>query len=106
MHDFRYRQTAVTLDVHGFAFRAAGRRPIDLGWRAVFPSRQPADEKGDELDAPYPMVSGGWMLSETNDGFAGIDAVDAYRLTELLVMEVYPLEAGTEKITPRRGGLR
>jgi DNA topoisomerase III len=48
MPDFRYRQTTVTLDVHGFAFRAAGRQPIDLGWRAAFPDWQPANEKGDE----------------------------------------------------------
>ena len=47
MPDFRYRQTTATLDVHGFAFRAAGRQPIDLGWRAAFPDWQPADEKGD-----------------------------------------------------------
>jgi DNA topoisomerase-3 len=48
MSDFRYRQTTATLDVRGFAFRAAGRQPIDLGWRAAFPDWQPADEKGDE----------------------------------------------------------
>src|SRR5271166_6453449 len=48
MPDFRYRQTTATLDVHGFTFRAAGRQPIDLGWRAAFPEWQPADEKGDE----------------------------------------------------------
>ena len=48
MPDFRYRQTTVTLDVRGFAFRAAGRQPIDLGWRAAFPDWQPADEKGYE----------------------------------------------------------
>lgn len=48
MPDFRYRQTTATLDVHGFEFRAAGRQPIDLGWRAAFPEWQPADEKGDE----------------------------------------------------------
>jgi len=47
MHDFRYRQTTATLDVRGFAFRAAGRQPIDLGWRAAFPDWQPADEQGD-----------------------------------------------------------
>src|SRR5260370_324509 len=44
MPDFRYRQTTATLDVHGFEFRAAGRQPIDLGWRAAFPEWQPADE--------------------------------------------------------------
>src|SRR6266404_1488443 len=46
--DCRYRQTTATLDVSGFAFRAAGRQPIDLGWRAAFPDWQPADEKGDD----------------------------------------------------------
>src|ERR1700678_4416341 len=51
MPDFRYRQTTATLDVKGFAFRAAGRQPIDLGWRAAFPDWRPADEKGDE--APW-----------------------------------------------------
>jgi DNA topoisomerase-3 len=48
MPDFRYRQTTATLDVCGYAFRAAGRQPIDLGWRAAFPDWQPADEKGDD----------------------------------------------------------
>jgi DNA topoisomerase III len=46
MPDFRYRQTTATLDVRGFEFRASGRQPIDLGWRAAFPDWQPADEKG------------------------------------------------------------
>ncbi|MDQ6669664.1 MAG: DNA topoisomerase [Chloroflexota bacterium] len=48
MPDFRYRQTTATLDVRGFVFRAAGRQPIELGWRAAFPDWQPADEKSDE----------------------------------------------------------
>lgn len=48
MPDFRYRQTSVSLDVQGFAFRARGRQPIDPGWRAAFPDWQPAEEKGDE----------------------------------------------------------
>jgi DNA topoisomerase III len=48
MPDFRYRQTTATLDVRGFEFRATGRQPLDLGWRAAFPDWQPADEKGDE----------------------------------------------------------
>src|SRR5205823_7694725 len=45
MSDFRYRQTTATLDVRGFAFRAAGRQPIDLGWREAFHDWQPADEE-------------------------------------------------------------
>jgi DNA topoisomerase-3 len=48
MPDFRYRQTMATLDVSGFAFRATGRQPLDLGWREAFPDWQPADERGDD----------------------------------------------------------
>jgi DNA topoisomerase-3 len=48
MPDFRYRQTTVTLDVRGRPFRAAGRQPIELGWRAAFPDWQPAEERGED----------------------------------------------------------
>jgi DNA topoisomerase-3 len=58
MPDFRYRQTTATLDVRGFEFRAAGRQPIDLGWRAAFPDWQPADEKGDEAQLLPPLRNG------------------------------------------------
>ena len=58
MPDFRYRQTSATLDVRGFEFRAAGRQPIDLGWRAAFPEWQPADEKGDEAQLLPPLHNG------------------------------------------------
>src|SRR5437588_6766054 len=58
MPDFRYRQTTATLDVRGFEFRAGGRQPIDLGWRAAFPEWQPADEKGDEAQLLPPLRDG------------------------------------------------
>jgi DNA topoisomerase-3 len=58
MPDFRYRQTTATLDVRGFEFRAAGRQPIDLGWRAAFPDWQPADEKSDEAQLLPPLRNG------------------------------------------------
>src|SRR5712675_942505 len=58
MPDFRYRQTTATLDVRGFEFRAAGRQPIDLRWRAAFPEWQPADEKGDEAQLLPPLRNG------------------------------------------------
>ena len=48
MPDFRYRQTSATLDVGGHLFRAVGRQPIELGWRAAFPDWQPAEEKGED----------------------------------------------------------
>ena len=58
MTDFRFRQTTATLDVGGFEFRAAGRQPIELGWRAAFPGWQPADEKGDEAQLLPPLRNG------------------------------------------------
>jgi DNA topoisomerase-3 len=58
MPDFRYRQTTATLDVRGFEFRAVGRQPIELGWRAAFPDWQPADEKGDEAQLLPPLRNG------------------------------------------------
>jgi DNA topoisomerase III len=58
MPDFRYRQTTATLDVHGFAFRAAGRQPIDPGWRAAFPNWQPAAEKGEEAQLLPALCNG------------------------------------------------
>ena len=62
-----------------------------------------------KVDPQHPLVSGGWMLGHTNDGFAGLDAVDAYALTEPVTVEVYALDAGTEVNTESRadamGGL-
>ncbi len=61
------------------------------------------------VDDVHPLVSGGWMLTQTNDGFAGIDALDAFVLTKPVTIEVYALDAGTEKNTESRadtlGGL-
>ncbi|MFT5488857.1 MAG: DNA topoisomerase-3 [Alphaproteobacteria bacterium] len=65
MPDFRYRQTTVTLDVRGFDFRAAGRQPIDLGWRTAFPDWQPAEEKGDGAQL-LPALRGGEIAQFQN----------------------------------------
>ncbi len=48
MPDFRYRQTTAVLDVAGHPFRAVGRQPVDLGWRAAFPDWQPSEERGED----------------------------------------------------------
>ncbi|MDO9713915.1 DNA topoisomerase, partial [Paracraurococcus lichenis] len=48
MPDFRYRQTTAKLDVRGHEFRAVGRQPIELGWRAAFPDWTPAEERGED----------------------------------------------------------
>jgi DNA topoisomerase-3 len=68
MPDFRYRQTTATLDVRGFAFRATGRQPIDLGWRAAFPDWQPGDEKGDEAQLLPPQAQ---LLPPLRNGETG-----------------------------------
>ena len=44
--------------VRGFEFRASGRQPIDLGWRAAFPDWKPADENGDEAQLLPPLRNG------------------------------------------------
>jgi hypothetical protein len=51
-------QTTATLDVKGFPFKATGRQPIELGWRAAFPEWQPADEKGNGAQLLPPMRDG------------------------------------------------
>jgi len=58
MPDHRYRQTTATLDVHGHAFRAVGRQPIELGWRAAFPDWRPAEETGEDAQ-PLPALRHG-----------------------------------------------
>ncbi len=58
MPDFRYRQTSVTLDVDGCEFRATGRQPIELGWRAAFPDWQPQEERGADAQL-LPAMRGG-----------------------------------------------
>jgi len=58
MPDFRYRQTTATIDANGFPFKATGRQPLDLGWRAAFPEWQPADEKSDDAQLLPQMKNG------------------------------------------------
>ena len=58
MPDFRYRQTTAMVDVGGNLFRAAGRQPIELGWRAAFPDWQPAEERGEEAQLLPAMRDG------------------------------------------------
>ena len=58
MPDYRFRQTTVTLDVHGHAFLASGRQPIEAGWRAAFPDWRPAEERGEDAQ-PLPVLHHG-----------------------------------------------
>lgn len=57
MPDFRYRQTTALLDVHGRAFRAVGRQPIEIGWRAAF--GEDAEREDDEDGQMLPSLRNG-----------------------------------------------
>jgi DNA topoisomerase-3 len=57
MPDFRYRQTTAVLDVHGHAFRAVGRQPIEIGWRAAF--GEDAEREDDEDGQMLPSLRNG-----------------------------------------------
>ena len=58
MPDFRYRQTTATIDANGFPFKAIGRQPLDLGWRAAFPEWQPREEKDEDAQL-LPQIKNG-----------------------------------------------
>jgi DNA topoisomerase III len=58
MPDYRYRQTTATLDVNGYVFRATGRQPIELGWRAAFPDWAPPSETGEDAQPLPPLRDG------------------------------------------------
>ena len=68
MPDYRYRQTTVTLDARGFGFRAAGRQPIEAGWRVAFPDWRPAEEKGEAAQVlPAFREQGGRAVARSGD---------------------------------------
>src|SRR5215218_9360454 len=58
MPDFRYRQTTATLDVGGHPFRALGRQPIELGWKAAFGHEGDEDEKDEGKQLLPPLRNG------------------------------------------------
>ena len=66
-------------------------------------SVQPGKTRSVELqvDRDHPMVSGAWMLVMTNDGFTGVQNVDAYALTRPVTMDLYAYDAGTERNSER-----
>ena len=57
------------------------------------------------VDRSHPMVSGAWMLSMTNDGFAGVNGVNAYEMRGPQTINVMAHDAGSEKNNERRAYL-
>jgi DNA topoisomerase III len=64
MPDFRYRQTTALLDVPGHAFRAVGRQPIEIGWRAAF--GEDAEREDDEDGQMLPSLRNGEPANLSN----------------------------------------
>lgn len=54
-----------------------------------------------EVDPRHPMISGGFMLVMTNDGFTGVNGVNAYNLSRPVTMDLYAYDAGTERNNER-----
>lgn len=50
-----------------------------------------------EVDPQHPMISGAFMLVMTNDGFAGVNGMNAYGLDHPVSMDLYAYDAGTER---------
>ena len=53
----------------------------------------------------FPFVSGAFMLGMTNDGFSGVNAINAYELKEPLSVELLAYDAGTENNNEKKGSL-
>jgi len=54
-----------------------------------------------ELDVTreHPMISGFAMLVMTNDGFVGVSSMDAFNLRQPTTIDLYAMDAGTERNT-------
>ncbi len=50
-----------------------------------------------DVSAQYPMITGAFMVVQTNDGFSGVTGVDAFRMTAPVTMDLYAYDAGTER---------
>jgi hypothetical protein len=58
-----------------------------------------------EVTREHPMLSGAFMLVMTNDGFTGVNAVDAYSLTGPTTIDLMAYDAGTEKNNESKSAL-
>jgi hypothetical protein len=58
-----------------------------------------------EISRQHPMVSGAWMLGMTNDGFAGLSAVNVFEMREAKSLDVMAMEAGSERNNEKKASL-
>ncbi|HYZ31803.1 MAG TPA: spondin domain-containing protein [Crenalkalicoccus sp.] len=52
-----------------------------------------------------PLVSGALMIGQTDDGFIGVDSVDAHRLRGPEAIELFAMDAGTKRNTESKASL-
>jgi hypothetical protein len=57
------------------------------------------------VDEAHPLLSGVWMLGMTNDGFGGLEAIDAWALTGPTTIDIRGYDAGSERNNEARGFL-
>lgn len=57
------------------------------------------------VDEKHPLIDGVWMLGNTNDGFSGVSAIDAFHLTAPMSVDVRGYDAGSEKNNEKKGFL-
>ncbi len=53
----------------------------------------------------HPLIDGVWMLGNTNDGFSGVSAIDAFALTAPVTVDVLGYDAGSENNNEKKGFL-
>jgi hypothetical protein len=58
-----------------------------------------------EVTREFPMLSGAAMLVMTNDGFTGVNGVNAYELREPKRMDLMAYDAGTERNNEKKSHL-
>ena len=58
MPDYEYKQTNVSLDVEGYTFKASGRQPTKVGWKAIY-AREETEGSGNEENQNLPRLTNG-----------------------------------------------
>jgi hypothetical protein len=74
-----------------------------IGWILNGLSTYPGERKSQvvTVTSGHPLISGVFMLVRTNDGFSGIQNVNAFELTSEWTADVYAWDAGTENNNER-----
>jgi hypothetical protein len=94
-------------NIGGYSSKAAGEIGTAIGDARLAIHTLPGQTRTLSIlvDSEHPFVDGVWMLGMTNDGFSGIAGVNAYELSEPLVLEVRGYDAGSEINNEKKGFL-